>query len=92
MFGIIGKHQWVDQGIYKIWFWQGNKLKVYGVGGKLLYVVKVLCWDANAVVNVNGKLGDESFRIHSGVKQCCVLITWDLTLSRGLYIILTFYI
>jgi len=50
-------------------------LRMYGVGGRLLSGVKAFYKGANACVKVNGKVV-ESFRIHGGVRQGCVMSPW----------------
>jgi len=50
-------------------------LRMYGVGGRLLSGVKAFYKGANACVKVNGKVG-ESFGIHRGVRQGCVMLPW----------------
>ncbi len=52
-----------------------DTLRVYGVGGQLLEVIKSFSENASASVRVNGELS-ESFKVKVGVRQGCVMSPW----------------
>ncbi len=52
-----------------------GRLRVYGVGGKLLEGVRSFYENASASVQVNGELS-ENFKVKVGVRQGCVMSPW----------------
>ncbi len=52
-----------------------GRLRVYGVGGKLLEGVRSFYENASASVRMNGELS-ESFNVEVGVRQGCVMSPW----------------
>ncbi len=64
------------------WLALWDVLKTYGVGGKLLRVVKSFYEESSACVKISGETS-EHFEIKVGLRQECVMSPWLFNIYMG---------